>query len=50
MTCSDDPIDVAAVRADDDLVEDLRAGNVPDGDPLGRTLGAWADEARGGDR
>ena len=46
----DDPIDLAAVRADDELVEDLRAGNVPNDEPLTRALGGWVKQARDGDR
>lgn len=37
------PLDVVAVRADDDLVEHVRAGHTPDSD-LGRLLAAWHAE------
>jgi len=35
------------VAADDGYIERLRAGETPD-DELGKTLGAWRDDARGG--
>lgn len=37
----------ADVKADDALIEDLRAGATPD-DPLGHTLAAWRDDTQEG--
>ena len=47
MTVSLDP---AAVRADEDLVEDLRAGRIRDGNELERALTQYRDFAIGGQR
>lgn len=42
------PIDVAAVSADDHLVEDLRAGRTRNGDELERSLTEYRDFAVAG--
>ena len=42
------PPDRDDVAADDEYVERLRNGETPD-DEMGQMLGAWRDEARGGD-
>lgn len=39
------PLDTDAIAADDELVEQLRAGETPDG-PLGQRLGAFRDETQ----
>ena len=39
--------DLAAVAADDELIEDVRAGARP-ADPPGRQLAAWRDEVQDG--
>lgn len=41
-----DDADPADVERDDELVEDLRAGQVPDRDALGPALAAWRDEVQ----
>lgn len=41
-----DDADPAGVERDDELVEDLRAGQVPDRDALGPALAAWRDEVQ----
>lgn len=42
----DEPVDVAALRADDELIEDLRAGaQPPTGDHIARLLAALRDQA-----
>jgi len=46
---ADEPLNVADLKADDELVETLRAGDTPD-DTLGRMLGAWRDDVRPEDR
>lgn len=46
----DEPIDVDTVRADDELIEDLRDGaEPPTGDQVAGMLGAWRDAVRPGE-
>ena len=45
-----DPLDVSAVRADDQLIEDLRAGRDRTGDEVERSLTDMRDHAIGGRR
>lgn len=42
------PIDVDALHADDQLIEDLRAGHTRDADDLERSLTAMRDHAQRG--
>lgn len=44
------PDNLDAIRADDELLEDLRAGVVRDADDLERALTEFRDYAQGGDR
>lgn len=41
----DEPVNLDELKADDELVEDLRHGKTP-GDRLGKLLGAWRDETQ----
>lgn len=46
-----EPTNLDALRADDDLIEDLRRGaEPPDDDQIAKALAAMRDQARGGKR
>lgn len=40
------PLDPAALKADNELIENLNAGDEPPADELGQMLGAWRDETQ----
>ena len=47
MNTTSEALDIAALRADDAYVEQLRAGHAPAGDVLAQMLLAWRAETNG---